>query len=116
MAALNIASLPKYIEELRNYMSSTPVDILAIKKTRLDGYSLERMDRNRNGGGIALYIKNSINYEINQPLDENLELLCVKVIKPKAKPFIIGTWYRPPESPNELAFESALERLHANNC
>ena len=60
MAALNIASLPKYIEELRNYMTSKSVDILAIDETHLDslfsntaisipGYSLERMDRNRNG-------------------------------------------------------------------
>lgn len=60
MAALNIASLPKYIDELRNYMTSRPIDILAINETRLDfsfpntaisipGYSLERMDCNRNG-------------------------------------------------------------------
>ena len=71
------------------------------------------MDRNRNGGGVALYIRNSINYENIQTLDERLELLCIKVIKPKAKPFIVGTWYRPPGSPNEImhAFESALERL-----
>ena len=71
------------------------------------------MDRNRNGGGVALYITNSINYENIQTLDERLELLCIKVIKPKAKPFIVGTWYRPPGSPNEImhAFESALERL-----
>ena len=105
-------------------MISKSVDILAINETRLDssfsntavsipGYFLERMDRNRNGGGVALYIRNSFNYENIQSLDENLELLCVKVIKPKAKPFIVGTWYRPPGSPNEImhAFESTLERL-----
>jgi len=56
----------------------------------------------RNGGGVALYIRNSIAYEIIQNLDEKLELLCVKVIKPKAKPFIVGTWYRPPGSTNEI--------------
>ena len=108
MAAINIASLPKHIDELRNYMISKPVDILAINKTRLDGsfpdsavsipgYCLERKDRdrNRNGGGVALYIRNSIAYEIIQTLDKKLELLCVKVIEPKAKPFIVGTWYRP---------------------
>ena len=32
------------------------------------------MDRDKNGGGIAPYIRNSINYENIQPLDENLEL------------------------------------------
>ena len=49
------------------------VDILAINETRLDssiqngevsipGYTLERKDRHRNGGGVALYTRNSINY------------------------------------------------------
>ena len=79
----------------------------------IPSYSLERMDRNRNGGGVALFTRSSINYENIQALDEKLELLCVKVIKPMAKPFIVGMWYRPPGSPNEImhAFESALERL-----
>ena len=49
-------------------------DILAVNETGLDdtissgevivpGYSLERNDRNRDGGGVALYIRNTINYE-----------------------------------------------------
>ena len=48
---------------------------------------------------------------------KKLELLCVKVIKPKAKPFIVGTWYRPPGSTNETmqAFESALEKLEQHD-
>ena len=104
MAALNIASLSKHscIDELRNYMISKPVDILAINETRLDcsfpdsaasipGYSLDRKDRNRNGGGVALYIRNSIAYEIILTLDEKLELLCVKVIKPKGQ--TLHCWY-----------------------
>ena len=57
MAELNIASLPKYIDKLRNYMTSKAVDILAINETRLDisfsntaisipSYPLERMNHN----------------------------------------------------------------------
>ena len=49
-------------------------DILAVNETGLDdiissgevivpGYALERNDRNRDGGGVALYIRNTINYE-----------------------------------------------------
>ena len=66
---------------------------------------------------VKLYIRNSIPYEIIQTLDKNLELLCVKVIKPKAKPFIVGTSYRPPGSTNEImqAFESALEKLEQHD-
>ena len=88
MAAINIASLPKHIDELRNYMISTPVDILAINETHLDGsfsdsavsipgYSLERKECKRNGGGVALYIRNSIAYEIIQTLDKKTGIaLC----------------------------------------
>ena len=47
-------------------MSTKSVDILAINETRLDctisngeinipGYVIERKDRNRSGGGVALY-------------------------------------------------------------
>ena len=36
MAALNNASLPKYIYQLRNYITSKPADILPINETRLD--------------------------------------------------------------------------------
>ena len=36
IAALNIASLPGHIEELKTYMALKPVDILAVNETRLD--------------------------------------------------------------------------------
>ena len=60
----------------------------------IPGYTLERKDRNRNG--VALYIRDSINYKrlIDLP-DDNMELISIQVSKPKAKPFIVCTWYRP---------------------
>ena len=81
------------------------IDILADNETRLDdtissykvtvpGYAPERNDRNRDGGGVALYIRNTSNYE--RIFD--LEWTGIKVIKPKAKPFIVSRWYRPLES------------------
>ena len=56
-------------------MLNEPIDILAINETRLDcnissnemgipGYVLERNDRNRNGGGVALYIGSTIDYDV----------------------------------------------------
>ena len=72
------------------------------------------LDRNRNGGGVALYIRNSINYRrlIDLP-DDNIELISIQVSKPKAKPFIVCTWYRPPGSTTELMnrFEDVLQNL-----
>ena len=58
IASINLASLYKNIDQLRIYMLSKTVDILAINETRLDssiqngevnipGYTLEWKDRNR---------------------------------------------------------------------
>ena len=105
-------------------MTSGPIDILAINETKLDqsvldgqvsipNYNLERYDRNRNGGGVALYIRNVINYERMDDIDRDLlEWLCIKVMKPKSKPFIVGTWYRSPASSIETmnSFELQLTR------
>ena len=72
LPALNIITIPSHIEELRIYMNSRCIDTLAVNETRLNdiissgevtvpGYTLERNDRNRYGGGVALYIRNTIN-------------------------------------------------------
>ena len=48
--------------------------------------------RNRYGGGVALYIRNTINYEcmLNHRSEINLEWIAVKVITPNAKPLLSG--------------------------
>ena len=52
----------------------------------LNGYDIIRKDRNHNGGGIAIYIRNSITYKLRPDLEyENLELIIVEVFKPKVK-------------------------------
>ena len=52
----------------------------------IDGYEVMRRDRNRNGGGVALYIRSSINYRtrLNLMLG-NLGTITVEVQKPRAK-------------------------------
>ena len=63
----------------------------------VDGYDLLRKDRNRQGGGVAIYIKSTINYHIRQDLDlENIEGICVEIRRPCSKPFVMLACYRPP--------------------
>ena len=125
IAFLNIVSLPKYLDELRLRMLSQTLDILALRETRLDntftdsavsieGYSLVRRDRCRSGGGVAIYVRNVIDYKIRSDLsDPDLEFLCIQIQKPKAKPFLFSNWYRPPNSPIELfdKFEILLGKI-----
>ena len=103
LAAINITYLPKYIDQLRPYMITKPFDILAINETRLDdtihdnemrihGYVLERNYRNRNGGWVALYIRNTIDYDCDNTLNLsgiNLEWLCIKVKNQEQNHFLL---------------------------
>ena len=44
---------------------------------------------------------------------ETIENFCVKIQKPKSKPFVVVTWYRPPDSHIEVftPFEEFLGKL-----
>ena len=77
----------------------------------IEGYDVLRRDRNRNGGGVAFYVAQSLTYVNRQDLlsHVDLEILTVEIKKPKSKPF----WYRPPDSKVEIfdKFESYLLKL-----
>ena len=67
------------------------------------GYDIVRKDRNRHGGGVAIYIRNSLNKTVIDDLtDESLETLTLEITKPKARPFIVNSSYRPPNSSQEM--------------
>ena len=83
---LNITSLPKHIDELRIFMHEESFDLLSINETRLDdsihndevkipGFDIVRKDRNRNGGGVAIYLRNTIPHTVRDdliPTDTNI--------------------------------------------
>ena len=110
-------------------MQSKCFDILTVNETRLDksvrdyeveipGYDIIRLDRNRNGGGVAMFIRKNIPYIIRQDLvPDAIELLCIEVRKPKSKPLLIATWYRPPNSSHDLfhKFENFLKLAEDEN-
>lgn len=55
--------------------------------------------RNREGGGVALYVESSLNILIrNDLMPAELELICIEIHKPKFRPLLITSWYRPPNS------------------
>ena len=49
--------------------------------------------------------------------EDDLEFFCIQVSKPKIKPFLVGTWYRPPGSTIETIakFKSTLRELESYN-
>ena len=132
MASLNITSLLKHIDELRIILNDQSIDVLAINETRLDenisdqevnvqGYDIIRRDRpinGRFGGGVCFYISSNINYSIRKDLDNQfLEILSIEIRKPNSKPFVVTSWYRPPNSPLELFshLDTLLGKLDSEN-
>ena len=121
MAFLNVVSLPKNIDEIRHSMTNKYIDLIAFNETRLDSnindnmvhinnYDLIRKDRSRNGGGVCIFLHNSINYKIRHDLiPPELECVFKEIIKPHSRPFLVSTVYRPPNPP--LEFFDNLEKL-----
>ena len=124
MACLNINSLVSHIDDLRVVMSQfKDIDILAINETILDatikdgevhlpGYDVVRKDRESNGrnGSVCIYVRSNI-------IVLNLECLTVEISKPRLKPLLVSTWYRPPQSSPGLfsTFERIIDKTDAEN-
>ena len=113
IAHLNVCSLLKNIEEIRVLVNKTKLDIITFCETRLDAsisdneilvddYSIVRNDRNRNGGGVIIYVNNDVNFKVLDEYHNDLELVCIQVNLDKQKPFILLSWYRPPDSPIDV--------------
>ena len=108
IASLNINGLRGHHDEIKLLLNDQGIHILALNETKLDasmpkelteipGYQQKRLDRTCNGGGVALYVRDSIKMTPRDDVpSEGLELLCVEISPPKSKPFLVVAWYRPP--------------------
>ena len=113
-------------------MSEADIDIISINETKLDslindnevyipGYEIVRKDRKtngRHGGGVCIYVRCNLNYKICEDLScDELEYLTVEITKPRTKPLLISTWYRPPDSPmyHFNYFENIVEKVDVTN-
>lgn len=97
------------MEELKILANKTKASVICISETWIDetvtnseikipGYNVIRKDRNKNGGGVCMYIITGVAY--NQRTDlahDSLEAIWCDILLPKTKPFIIGCCYRPPK-------------------
>ena len=62
-------------------------------------YKILRLDRNKNGGGLAIFISEDLKFEIRHDVPlHNLELIILKILPYLGVPFNLMTWYRPPSA------------------
>ena len=60
----------------------------------------------------------NLNYKTREDLStENLEWLTLEITRPRSRPFLVATWYRPPDSPVSLfdEFEELVNKVDAGN-
>lgn len=127
---LNIRSLLPKITQLRADLLYSPVDVFCISETWLnksitnglisiDGYSLERHDRNwsdalcggpvKTGGGVCIFIRKSLQYGVNLShwiSSPDLEMICITLVPSNCRKCIIFCCYRPPKGNLEICLKS----------
>ena len=111
IAILNINGLRCHFEEIQLLLEDLEIHVMALNETKLDpeyprelttipGYEHEQRERTYRGGGVSVYIRDSVKYTRRYDLPENnLELICIEIKPPKCRPFLLVAWYRPPNDP-----------------
>ena len=114
---LNIRSVTKNINDIHNLIKREGFDIFGLSETRLDesipssgislpGYQILRKDRNRRGGGVAIFVSDSCHVKRVTDFEvAKLEIICIEV-EYQGEKILIWNCYRPPSS---LSTSFALE-------
>ena len=127
IASMNVNSLLPHLDEIDLLLKDNGIHFLSLNETKIDdtlsdnlfkieGYIFRRLDRNRHGGGIAFFCRDTFKCDIREHIPKsNLEILSAQITPPRASPFIILSWYRPPNEPFETfdKLEKALRFFEA---
>jgi hypothetical protein len=120
----NTRSILSKISEVRLFLSRTKAAVFAASETWLDstvndgeiavpGFNVVRQDRNRNGGGVALFIRDSLAFNPRPDLAvDGLEATWVEILLPKTKGILVCVCYRPPNDGVFLQkFDDSLAKI-----
>ena len=106
---LNARSIVSKRLDLFAILEAEQPDVLAVTETFLSAeildseitsgdYNIFRVDRNRRGGGVMVYVKSVIPAVRRHDLETACELLWVELSSVTSK-VLLGVFYRPPDSP-----------------
>ena len=126
---LNVNSLLKHLDELRIMADEHKPHIICLNETKLDNdvrdeglatdgfHKITRKDRTRNEGGVAMYVKENLNFKVRHNLILDIESISIPLDINYVKPIIISTLYRPPDSQVELfePIESLFSAIDQEN-
>ena len=77
----------------------------------IPGYSLFHLDRNRHGGGVAMFIKFSLSPSLTSLPSNSSEFLLCSIIIFQKRSLHVSTFYRPPSTPGISALKFVLSQL-----
>ena len=103
--SLNIHHMMKHFEELKLLLENDNPDIIGINETKLDetihdsdikisNYNIICKDQDKFGGGVVMYIRESLNYKLRDDLDFEIKV-------GNFRSFLVTSLYRPPKKPVE---------------
>ena len=124
-AHLNVNSVRSKFDELKFFLAKGYVDILALSETKLDSsdnvnlfnvnnYSLLRVDKRKNSGGLMLYISNRIPHRlvnVISTLPVNIEMISVELIFDKNDKWSLCHIYK-----NPSVGPDTFEKFFADTC
>ena len=111
---LNARSLLSKLSDVHLLVNNSKTAVLAVSETWLDGsvtdaeielvgYTVVRKDRNRNGGGVCLFVRSDISYNPRTDLScDELESVWIDLLLPMTRPITVGACYWPPTQDNFL--------------
>ena len=109
LAHINIRGLLSKLNEITLLLEESNIDILAITETHLDksignktvnidGYQVERHDRDKYGGGCLLYWKENLDVTVNKVINAAKDMESVWIdLHIHSQRYLIGGLYRLPD-------------------
>ena len=105
-------------------LSRTRASVFALTETWLDesvkdaevlvpNFSIVRRDRNRSGGGVALYVRSDVAFNQRPDLSvDGLEAVWIELLIPRTKAILVCSCYRPPSDGSFLdKLEQSLAKV-----
>ena len=102
LRALSLTHQPHVICIVESWLEESILD----EEIWLENYVPIRLDRDRHGGGVLLYVLNRLSYSLVCSGPSDLELIILSIVTNSAR-VALGVFYRPPNSPTSI-FDTLL--------
>jgi len=93
-------------------------DEISDKEIEIESYTIVRLDRNRQGGGVIMYIHTLLSWRVLLRGTDGLEFLALQVAPASNSKFkfYMSCCYRAPSSSPTLRLVKYLAISHADEC